>query len=828
MAPEQALIAKMGAAEYQQFDIVLTPISHPDLGEIRIDDTLFAIGRTESPFVAYGDGATAELSRRHARIFSEFGRVYVADLKSKNGTTVNGVRVQEKPWPLREGDEICFGRHLSYRVQIVPRAPEPAPAAKHVSLTLVPERNDLGLEPIVVGNFPFLIGKSDERFARHRADFPHQVNYLSRRHAHIFLKGNVPYVEDLGSVNGTFVAGKRLDEHAERLKDGQVVAFGGHHFVYRVSLNDGPQIEATLTNMITTTANAAQDAGDSEKTTFIEAADSFLNIFCIDSAAQAEDDAEVAAANDEGKKQAVTSRMQGKFAIFWSELVGALGRPERQAMRRLAWGGLSGAAALAIVALAIYLSGSSEREVRELIAHGAYAEGAVAAGTYIRRHPDAAELKTLGTEALLKAHLPNWLSMLKARQFDKAAAALAAMKQIGAGNDDAQPVLSELEWIGGLERFVIGRGGEDAPIRIYTDEEKLRGLVKLWNADVTVHQNNLARVSSYVPAFRDQYAESLSHLRKLQSDDAVYLPAIERLNLAIQKELSSDHPENLNGIVQEYAEKYPRLGGLDRVRDDLRLYLAIQSEVRARRLGALIGLLGKAKFATPPFQSKFREVTASGQLPPADVIKQYAAVSQAWRKGDTKQAFAGLQAMATGTWGEAASKHAEHLKAVLEQFAEVQQLRGAKGYEQRLLSFYGSLDLQEDAYFARALEADVAAYKDTALGQAQKLLERAQTLWQQYRDKGAIENAQRLDDTISTQFQTQARLLADAHESVQQGVVIYTQLRTQLPAQWAQLQKQVDAESETQRKSLLDLRTVLEPRLLKQKLELLGYRSGDE
>jgi pSer/pThr/pTyr-binding forkhead associated (FHA) protein len=828
MAPERALIADMGAAQDQQFDIVLAPISHPDMGEIRIDDTLFAIGRTESPFVGYEHGAIAELSRRHARIFSEYGKVYVADLRSKNGTIVNGVRVQQQPWPLRDGDEICFGKHLSYRVQIVPRAPASEPFAKHVDLTLVPERGDLGLEPIIVGNFPFLIGKSDEKFARHRADFPHQVNYLSRRHAHIFLKGNVPYVEDLGSVNGTFVAGKRLDEHAVPLRDGQVIAFGGHHFVYRVSLANGPPVEATLTNMITTTAHAAQEPGDSDKTTFIEAADSFLNIFCIDSAVQPDDDAEVAAAGDESNKQAAASRARGKVAIFWSELIDALGRPEKQALRRLAWGGLSATAALAIVALALYLSGSSEREVRELIASGAYAEGAVAAATYIRRHPDAAELKTLGSQALLKAHLPDWLSLLKARQFDKAAAALAAMKQVGAGNDDVQPLLGELEWIGDLERFVVGRGGEDAPIRIYADEDRLRSLVRVWSAAVTVHQNNLARVSSYVPAFRDLYAEALSHLRKLQSDDAVYLPAIERLNSAIEKELSADHPENLNGVVQEYAQKYSRLGGLDRVRDDLRQYLAIQSELRARRLGALIGLLDKVKFSTPPFQSKFRAVAASGQLPPANVIEQYAAVSQAWRKGDTKQAFAALQAMAAGPWGDAAAKHAEHLKAILERFAQLQQLRGAKEYVPRLLSFYGSLDLQEDAYFARSVEADIAAYKETALGQARELLERARTQWRQYRDMGAIDNSQRLDDAISSQFRTQARLLADAHEGVQQGVVIYTQLRSQLPAQWAELQEQVNAESQTQRKLLLDLRTVLEPRLLKQKLDLLGYGGGDQ
>ena len=112
MAPDQALNAKMRATIDQDFNIVLTPISHPELGEIRIGDNLFAIGRTESPFESYEQGAMAELSRRHARIFSEYGTVYIADLESKNGTTVNGVSVQQKPSVLRHGDEISFGERL--------------------------------------------------------------------------------------------------------------------------------------------------------------------------------------------------------------------------------------------------------------------------------------------------------------------------------------------------------------------------------------------------------------------------------------------------------------------------------------------------------------------------------------------------------------------------------------------------------------------------------------------------------------------------------------------------------------------------------------------
>ena len=164
--------------------------------------------------------------------------------------------------------------------------------------------------------------------------------------------------------------------------------------------------------------------------------------------------------------------------------------------------------------------------------------------------------------------------------------------------------------MGDLERFVVGRGGVDAPIRIYADEERIKALLKQWNEDTQRHQRAFATISSYVPEFKDAYAEALSHLRKLQNDDSVYLAAIERLKAAISTELDRDTPQALEAVVKEYAEKYPRLGGLDGVRGDLRQYLEVEKEIRARRLGRLVALLAKVRFATPPFEAKFRALAS--------------------------------------------------------------------------------------------------------------------------------------------------------------------------------------------------------------------------
>ncbi len=165
-APGEAPIAEMRSALDQEFDVVLLPVSHPALGAIRITDDLFAIGRSEAPFADYPRELITRLSRRHARIFAEHGAVYVADLDSKNGTAVNGVGVCESPSRVRAGDELCFGGELCYRVGIEPRAFDSASVrvAQQVSVTLMPERTDLGLDPIDLHAFPFLVSKTDELF----------------------------------------------------------------------------------------------------------------------------------------------------------------------------------------------------------------------------------------------------------------------------------------------------------------------------------------------------------------------------------------------------------------------------------------------------------------------------------------------------------------------------------------------------------------------------------------------------------------------------------------------------------------------------------------
>ncbi|WP_245643914.1 FHA domain-containing protein [Paraburkholderia oxyphila] len=599
MVPDAASIAEKETSLDRTFDIVLRPISHPELGEIRIDKDLFAVGRTLPPFASARPEFVVDLSRRHARIFREGRAAYVADLGSKNGTAVNGIEVAQKPHVLNDGDELCFAGALSFRVGFAPRAAREA--VRLAVVTLTPERGDLGLQQIVVTSFPFLVSKADETFAQYREAYPHQVNYLSRRHAHIYAEDDAVYVEDLGSTNGTFLDWRRLDEQAVRLEDGQRLAFGGDHFVYRVGLESACASEATAT--ATRRPDAAALAADPERTTFVGTAHSFLDIFCTPPAPAQDDEInpDADAPGRAGEAAQDARRKRGRVETFLSELSEALGGSGRINMRRLAGWGAGVIAALVVLVAAMVFQGAPQRDMQALLASGQYESAALKADQYLARQPDDGAWRAMGTEALIKAKVPAWIDAINAHAFDRAQAIVQEMRTLARHNADAAPLVDNIDWMGALQSFVLGRGGPEAPIRIYRDEAPIRALTSRWNDDPGEHQRALDRISAEVPAFAAVYADALSHLRKLQSDDSVYVAALDRIKAEIDKALDSDRLDTLAATLTDYGQRYPRLAGLDAVRADLDTYQQIDSEAHAGHLQAVHDRLGATHFATPQF-----------------------------------------------------------------------------------------------------------------------------------------------------------------------------------------------------------------------------------
>jgi hypothetical protein len=229
---------------------------------------------------------------------------------------------------------------------------------------------------------------------------------------------------------------------------------------------------------------------------------------------------------------------------------------------------------------------------------------------------------------------------------------------------------------------------------------------------------------------------------------------------------------------------------------------------------------------TPPFEQSLHALATSGRLPSAELLQEYDAATQAWIDGNTGEGLTGLQRMAAGPWGDEAALELERRRGVTAQFTALQESRNDAGFVDRLLAFRESLDADDDVYFVRATAADLDQHRDEAIARAQETLNRASASWEEYQSIGAIDASQRIEISISDQFRTRARLLAQASKDVNQGFLIYSQVDAAGAKQWTAIRDEIESEVRQQRSWLHALGNVVEPELLRAKLALLGDPNG--
>ncbi len=75
--------------------------------EFTIDANELALGRDLDCDVVFED---VQISRRHARIYRQADAFFIEDLKSTNGTLLNG-KALKKPQKMKSGDILTFGEH---------------------------------------------------------------------------------------------------------------------------------------------------------------------------------------------------------------------------------------------------------------------------------------------------------------------------------------------------------------------------------------------------------------------------------------------------------------------------------------------------------------------------------------------------------------------------------------------------------------------------------------------------------------------------------------------------------------------------------------------
>jgi ABC transport system ATP-binding/permease protein len=160
-----------------------------------------------------------EISRRHCQLTLEMSSWTIEDLGSQRGTLVNNVRISEKT-PLKSGDQIILGPvtlAFGKSVEPDPNASEPLGIPGTIIF-----RNRL------VQSVPL----SDRLIFGRSPDVDVQLNdpIVSRRHAEIEEGSNGFRVVDLHSRAGSFVNGRRFDEH--QLVIGDQLQLGPFYFAF--------------------------------------------------------------------------------------------------------------------------------------------------------------------------------------------------------------------------------------------------------------------------------------------------------------------------------------------------------------------------------------------------------------------------------------------------------------------------------------------------------------------------------------------------------------------------------------------------------------------
>jgi ABC-type multidrug transport system ATPase subunit len=155
--------------------------------------------------------AAPSVSRRHARILSDTGRHYVADLGSANGTELNGERLRDESRWLTTGDTIGIGgRRLRF---------------------LAGEPTRFG--QVVPAGSPLVVGFEDRRLTvgRHPSnDVVLDDPNVSRFHAEVVQLDAGAELRDLGSRNGTRLDGRDVDKGT--LHPGSEIGVGPFRMVF--------------------------------------------------------------------------------------------------------------------------------------------------------------------------------------------------------------------------------------------------------------------------------------------------------------------------------------------------------------------------------------------------------------------------------------------------------------------------------------------------------------------------------------------------------------------------------------------------------------------
>ncbi|NEX21733.1 FHA domain-containing protein [Thiorhodococcus mannitoliphagus] len=808
--------------------IRLVPLDSPDLSVIEIRDALVGVGRDRGDFRQLPATRTARLSERHARLYDKNRTLYVVDLGSRHGTFVNGQAVADKPVALKGGDEINFGGELPFRIELPENSAETegsVSAPTDITLVLEPADPQAGPDPIRIKNFPFFVSKSAPTFAKYAQRAAAELDFISRRHAQVSRQGDQLLLQDLGSTNGTFLDDQRVGADPVVLENGQKVAFGGSYFVYRIAIQGQPVARPPAQ---ASTAKRAASA-ELDKTTFLAAGTSFLDILCVDNRSSGPQPGEDAAATGEGAVPA--SKTAGSAAAGRKRKAGLLQQIDRTTWRRLQIGALALLALLGTAGYFIARESPTER-IESLLAAGRGDEALQVARTHFESLQGDSAFERLALRALAATTLEPWLDAHDSEDFARMQQTLEAGRAAAPQQPWSQDYLDTLALIGDVERLVRQHGGVEAPLRVLDREVAgVREIVDAWNRPRPDKRQVTQRLLGVIPPsdaglmrrYRDAYQQAGSDIRALESQLSVYAPAVRQLEATLARHLRDGSLDRLSAELDGYAERYSQLGGFEALQQDLSAYRALVAAASEQRVIAAIQLATTTRFHAEAF-AQAAERLVRDQLPEQTFLDAYAAALDAWRAGETERALAQLEALSQDPSGEIARREIARMQGILDEVNALQGLARSPTYDERLLQLYQTLDPNRDQHIQKRLERQYADSRTAVERRALQAAEAAVGAWDDYRAEGRITSTLRLRSGVSQAYKQRAAMLSRAASNARQARRLFEQSGQEPPQRQAATLTEIEREVALQHQALDELSGVVAESTLQGKQALLPER----
>ncbi len=210
------------------------------LDDVRVEvpeEGVLVLGRT-------GNGADLEIddkraSRKHAMVQKSNGEVFIKDLKSTNGIWVNAKRIAQDIWiQIGPNDSIAIAS------QMLKLVIEEDTGAIVETLSRIPEKKELftgveGFKQQILQKGVLEIGRLSSN------DLVFDDLTVSRHHARLSYENDMFWIQDLGSVNKTYVNGNEIKTKT-KLTDNDVVTIS----FYAIDLVEGPRDLRTVRNAI--------------------------------------------------------------------------------------------------------------------------------------------------------------------------------------------------------------------------------------------------------------------------------------------------------------------------------------------------------------------------------------------------------------------------------------------------------------------------------------------------------------------------------------------------------------------------------------------------